>query len=438
MSSTLAPPLLKELVPSGFEYGEFLGVEFDPDSIWYETSLTIAAQAVKAGIRTDYHTFQHTPDDIKKAFGRFALDVKKLEDDDMLWIEDSYTVQTGLSVPQEQSDYTQVSVKLSDWSIGLLKDIKGGMPESWKKRLHIDDNTGVLLQYNDEKTFIDFWRTRFVPHSRARGCVVLQSLVKGVASPSFYRQFESLCDGILDFKSEERESELQHYVRVRSLRGRGFDSRWRRLRLLDTGEVAIAEVKEPRVSGEQRRLAVVMFTDIVGYSSLTQKNERLALELLEEHRKIVRPIVTRYNGREIKTMGDAFLIEFESTLEATQCAIDIQRNLSDRNQQSIAERRIHLRIGIHLGDVMRRQNDVLGDAVNIASRIEPLAEPDGICISEQVFDQVRNKLDYPIERLGSRQLKNIDYPIDVYRILGRDNQVAESGKQRLEREGKKA
>jgi len=178
------------------------------------------------------------------------------------------------------------------------------------------------------------------------------------------------------------------------------------------------------MSGEQRRLAAVMFTDIVGYSSLTQKNERLALELLEEHRKIVRPIVARYNGREIKTMGDAFLIEFESALKATQCAVDVQKSLDGHNQQSAPERRIHLRIGIHLGDVEQRQSDVLGDAVNIASRIEPLAEPDGICISEQVYDQVRNKVNCPIENLGPRQLKNIDYPIDVHRVLWKKDETA--------------
>ena len=171
------------------------------------------------------------------------------------------------------------------------------------------------------------------------------------------------------------------------------------------------------MSDEQRRLAAVMFTDIVGYSSLTQKNERLALELLEEHRRIVRPIVARHNGREIKTIGDAFLIEFGSALEATECAVEIQRSLHDYNQQSDPARRVHIRIGIHLGDVIQRQNDVLGDAVNIASRIEPLAEADGICISGEVYAQVRNKIGYPNENLGPRHLKNIDYPIDVYRIL---------------------
>ena len=241
MSTVMAPPFLKELVPSGFEYGANLLVEFDSDSVWYETSLTITAGATRAGIKTDYHNFQHTPDDIRKALARLGLDVKKLEDTDMLWIVDSYTVQTGLDTSKDQSDVTELSVKLPDWSIALAKDLKTGISEAMKRRLHIDDNTGILLQYNEEKAIIDFWRTRYIPYSRARECVVVHSILKDVASPSFYKQYESLCDGIIDFKSEERENELQHYVRIRSLRGRGCDSRWRTLRLSDNGEVTLVE-----------------------------------------------------------------------------------------------------------------------------------------------------------------------------------------------------
>jgi KaiC/GvpD/RAD55 family RecA-like ATPase len=235
----MVPPFFKELVPSGFEYGANLLVEFDSDSVWYETSLTIAADAVRAGIKIDYHNFQHTPDDIRKNLAQRGLDVKKLEDNDMLWIVDSYTVQTGVDTSKDQSDVTQVSVKLADWSIALGKDLKTGISGAMKRRLHIDDNTGILLQYNEEKAIIDFWRTRYIPYSRARECVVVHAILKGIASPSFYKQYESLCDGIIDFKSEERENEFQHFVRIRSLRGRGCDSQWRKLRLSDKGEVTL-------------------------------------------------------------------------------------------------------------------------------------------------------------------------------------------------------
>ena len=241
MSTVMLPPFLKELVPGGFEFGSNLLVEFDSDSVWYETSLTIAAHALRAGIKIDYHNFQHTPSDIRKAFDRRGLDVKKLEDNDMLWIVDSFTVQTGADTSQDQSEVTQVSVKLSDWSIALARDLKTGISETMKRRLHIDDNTGTLLQYNEEKAIIDFWRTRYIPYSRARECVNIYSLLTNVASTSFYKQYESLSDGIIDFKSEERENELQHYVRIRSLRGRGCDSRWRKLRLSDNGEVTLVD-----------------------------------------------------------------------------------------------------------------------------------------------------------------------------------------------------
>jgi adenylate cyclase len=123
--------------------------------------------------------------------------------------------------------------------------------------------------------------------------------------------------------------------------------------------------------GEQRKLAAIMFTDMVGYSALSQRDDKLALELLEEHRQLLREIFPRFNGTEIKTIGDAFLVEFNSALEAAQCAIEIQRTLAKRNHDVTTDRRIELKIGIHIGDVVHRRGDVYGDGVNIASRIEP-------------------------------------------------------------------
>src|ERR1700693_4734149 len=123
-------------------------------------------------------------------------------------------------------------------------------------------------------------------------------------------------------------------------------------------------------AGEQRKLAAIMFTAMVGYSALSQRDDTLALELLEEHRQLLREIFPRFNGTEIKTIGDAFLIEFNSALEAAQCAIEIQRALAKRNADIAPDRRIEVKIGIHIGDVVHRGGDVYGDGVNVASRIE--------------------------------------------------------------------
>ncbi len=167
----------------------------------------------------------------------------------------------------------------------------------------------------------------------------------------------------------------------------------------------------------QRRLAAIMFTDMVGYSALTQKNEALALELLEEHHKLLRPIFPAYGGKEIKTIGDAFLVEFGSALEATRCAIEVQKTLVQHNAVAPPKKRIQIRIGIHIGDVVHEGNDVLGDGVNIASRIEPLAHPGGICVSEDVVRQIRNKVEEPMVRIGTSELKNIELPVEIYRIV---------------------
>lgn len=158
-----------------------------------------------------------------------------------------------------------------------------------------------------------------------------------------------------------------------------------------------------------------MLTDMVGYSAATQRDERQALSLLREQERIVRPILNSYEGRTVKTLGDGFLVEFSNALDAVTCAVEVQKALHRRNSRSSAER-IELRIGVHLGDVVHRSHDIFGDAVNIVSRIEPLADPGGVCVSQQVYDQVRNKLDSPFVSLGVPALKHIDAPIPVYRI----------------------
>jgi adenylate cyclase len=160
-----------------------------------------------------------------------------------------------------------------------------------------------------------------------------------------------------------------------------------------------------------------MFTDIVGYTALTQKDESHAMRLLEEQRKIVRSRLPNYSGREIKTIGDAFLVEFASALDAARCAYEIQKTLHEFNQNRESENRILLRIGIHLGDVLHSQNDVYGDAVNIASRIEAFAPPGGVCLTEQVYAQIKNKFEQPLSSEGSKSLKNVTDKIELYRVV---------------------
>ena len=160
-----------------------------------------------------------------------------------------------------------------------------------------------------------------------------------------------------------------------------------------------------------------MFTDMVGYSALAQRDDELALELLEEHRRLLREIFPRFYGTEIKTIGDGFLVEFSSALDAAQCAIEIQRALSRRNADVAVERRIEVKIGVHIGDVVHRNGDVYGDGVNIASRIEPLAGPGGICVSMDVERQIRNTLEARFEKLAPTELKNISIPMDLFRII---------------------
>ncbi|PWB73746.1 MAG: hypothetical protein C3F07_09250 [Anaerolineales bacterium] len=168
----------------------------------------------------------------------------------------------------------------------------------------------------------------------------------------------------------------------------------------------------------ERRLAAIMFTDMVGYSALTQRNESLAIRLLEEHRQVVRQFLAKHNGREIDTTGDGFLVEFASALDAVRCAMGIQSTFEEMNAQRPEEENIWIRIGIHLGDVIHTGRQVAGDAVNVAARIEPLAPAGGICITAQVYASVLNKVEDLFESMGMPELKNIATPIEVYRVSG--------------------
>jgi TolB-like protein/Tfp pilus assembly protein PilF len=159
-----------------------------------------------------------------------------------------------------------------------------------------------------------------------------------------------------------------------------------------------------------------MFTDLVGYTTLGQRSESLALSLVDDQRKLLRPIFKRYAGREVKTMGDAFLVEFSSALNAVKCAYEIQKAAREFNSSLSEDRRVHLRVGVHLGDIVESEGDISGDSVNIASRIESLADDGGVCITRQVYDQVQTKFELPLESLGLRTLKNVKAPVEVYKI----------------------
>ena len=166
-----------------------------------------------------------------------------------------------------------------------------------------------------------------------------------------------------------------------------------------------------------RRLAAIMFTDMVGFTALGQRNETLSLELLEEQRAMLRPVFRRHGGKEVKTIGDGFLVEFTNALEAVRCAYEIQRTSREANYSRPAERQILLRVGVHLGDVVETGGDISGDAVNVASRIEPLAETGGVCITRQVYDQVQNKFELPLTSLGAKPLKNVNTPLEVFKVV---------------------
>jgi adenylate cyclase len=178
-------------------------------------------------------------------------------------------------------------------------------------------------------------------------------------------------------------------------------------------------LREPTVEGErvERRLAAILAADVAGYSRLTGADEEGTIARLRAlRRELIDPAIAEHRGRIVKTTGDGFLIEFASVVDAVRCAVEVQRGMATGNTDVPTDTRVEFRIGIHLGDVVVEGDDLLGDGVNVAARLEGIAQPGGICLSGDAYRQVKGKVDLAMRDLGEQLLKNIPLPVDVYAI----------------------
>jgi adenylate cyclase len=173
------------------------------------------------------------------------------------------------------------------------------------------------------------------------------------------------------------------------------------------------------VSGEaiSRRLAAILAADVAGYSRLMERDEEATLARLKSLRRdLIDPKIALWKGRIVKTTGDGMLVEFASVLDAVRCAVEMQGAVAERHAEIAAGERIEWRIGINLGDVIAEGEDIYGDGVNLAARLEALAEPGAVFVSNTVHDQVRDRLPFSFEDLGEKRVKNIARPVRVYRV----------------------
>lgn len=185
----------------------------------------------------------------------------------------------------------------------------------------------------------------------------------------------------------------------------------------DTKVPPVIDLPGERPEGGLRKLAAIMFTDIKGFSKRMESDEAGTMKMLEVHNRMMQESVTKHRGVVIKTIGDAFLVSFESVVDAVTCAVEAQQRFHSHNAGKLPAEKITVRIGVHLGDIILKDKDVFGDGVNIASRIQSMAEPGGVNISDSVYQQVKNKLDIHVIKLGSPQLKNIKEPVKVYQVI---------------------
>jgi len=193
--------------------------------------------------------------------------------------------------------------------------------------------------------------------------------------------------------------------------------------IAEQGDQTVADCDSNQENaGAARSLKAVLFSDMRGYSALMSTNEERALRLLAEHDRIITPIVELHHGRLIKKIGDALMVSFGSGGDAVDCAVDIQESLARHNEPLEPDDRIVIRIGIHVGEIIERENDLFGHGVNLAARLEPLAPPGGIAVSETVVALLKARPKFTFHAAGEHQVKNLEEPLSVFHVGGAEGE----------------
>ena len=237
-------PLIEDLTHEPIPAGSNILVEFDPTSQWYNASVTIATGWVKSGGVSSYNAYSHTPDDVRSQLRRLGLDVGALEKEEKLRIIDWYTIQLG---QKSKERYARESLKVADLSILYARTMiptGGSLYPGTGYRLGPDvlricDDESVLMRFNEEKSFLEYYRTREIPVAPARKSTTIDALVKGVYSEYVYKSWEAMVDGTIDFKLEEEGKSTRDLMRIRSMRNVHFDREWHALKVGENFEVTL-------------------------------------------------------------------------------------------------------------------------------------------------------------------------------------------------------
>jgi KaiC/GvpD/RAD55 family RecA-like ATPase len=233
-------PLIEDLTKQPIPPGLNILVEFDPASQWYNATLTIAAGWMKSGGLVSYNVYAQPPNNIRSQLTRLGLDIEALERDNKFRIIDWYTFQLGQKSAEK---FAMSSLKAADLSIQYSRAINpGSLPLSFDlgpQVLRLSDDDLVLLRFNDEKSFIDLWRTRIIPSAPMRNSTVIHSLPRGGYPEIIYKTIEGTVDGIIDVKIEEQGGEVKNFMRIRTMRNVGYDSRWFHLKITDNFKVTL-------------------------------------------------------------------------------------------------------------------------------------------------------------------------------------------------------